>query len=84
MAHMCLVWGVRRCPDGGGVGRDRGGGKSNRRRRHVLTVKFRQPSHEFTFNVDIDLISKLTILTLMISQVHFCMSILESIVYAGN
>ena len=32
----------------------------------MLTVNFRQPSHEFTFNVGIDLISKLTILTLMI------------------
>jgi CO dehydrogenase/acetyl-CoA synthase alpha subunit len=36
----------------------------------MLTVNFRQPSHEFTFGVGIDLISKLTILTLMIYQVH--------------
>jgi hypothetical protein len=33
---------------------------------YLLMVNFRQPNHEFTFGVDIDLISKLTILTLMI------------------
>jgi hypothetical protein len=50
----------------------------------MLTVNFRQPSHEFTFNVGIDLISNLMILTLMICQVHLCMLNLESIVYSRN
>jgi hypothetical protein len=50
----------------------------------LLTVNFHQPSYEFTFNVGIDLISKLMILTLMICQVHLCMSILEYIIYTGN
>jgi hypothetical protein len=49
----------------------------------VLTVNFRQLSHEFTFNVGIDLISKLTILTLIIYQVRTHMWFLEFIVYAG-
>ena len=39
----------------------------------VLMVNFRQPSHEFTFGVGIDLISKLMILTLIIYQVRTCM-----------
>jgi hypothetical protein len=47
----------------------------------LLTVNFRQPNHEFTFNVGIDLISKLTILTLMICQVRTCMWYLALIVY---
>jgi hypothetical protein len=49
----------------------------------LLTVNFCQPSHEFTFSVGIDLISKLTILTLMIYQVHTRMWFLEFIVYIG-
>jgi hypothetical protein len=49
----------------------------------VLIVNFRQSSHEFTFNVGIDLISKLTILTLMIYQVRTRMWFLEFIIYAG-
>jgi hypothetical protein len=36
----------------------------------MLTVNLRQPSHEFTFGVGIDLISKLTILTLIICHVR--------------
>jgi hypothetical protein len=46
-------------------------------------VNFYQPSHEFTFNVGIGLISKLTILTLIIYQVCTHMWFLEFIVYAG-
>jgi hypothetical protein len=34
MARTRLVGGVGWCSDGGGVGRQWGGGKSNRRRRH--------------------------------------------------
>jgi hypothetical protein len=49
----------------------------------ILTVNFRQPSHQSTFGVGIDLISKLTILTLMICQVHIRMWFFEFIVYAG-
>jgi hypothetical protein len=45
-------------------------------------VNFRQPSHEFTFNVGIDLISKLKILTLIIYQVRSRMWYVETIVYA--
>jgi hypothetical protein len=48
-----------------------------------LTVDFRQPSHEFTFGVGIDLKSKLTILTPMIYQVCTRMWFLEFIVYTG-
>jgi hypothetical protein len=47
----------------------------------MLTVNFRQPSHEYTFSVGIDLISKLTILTLMICHVRTRMWYLEFIVY---
>jgi hypothetical protein len=36
----------------------------------MLTLNFRQPSHAFSLNVGIDLISKLTILTLMICHVR--------------
>jgi hypothetical protein len=46
-------------------------------------VNFHQPSHEFTFSVGIDLISKLMILTLMIYQVRTRMWFLEFIVYTG-
>jgi hypothetical protein len=49
----------------------------------LLTVKFGAPSHEFTFNVGIDSISKLTVLTPLIYQVHSCMWFLEYVVYAG-
>jgi hypothetical protein len=49
----------------------------------MLTVNFRQASHEFTFNVGIDSISKLTILTFIIYQVCTRMWYLEFIVYAG-
>jgi hypothetical protein len=49
----------------------------------LLTVNFRQPSHELTFNVGIDLISKLTILTLIMYQVHTRRWYLEFIVYVG-
>jgi hypothetical protein len=49
----------------------------------LLTVNFRQPSHKFTFGVGIDLISKLTILTLMIYQVCTRMWFLEFIFYVG-
>jgi hypothetical protein len=47
----------------------------------LLTVNFRQPSHEFTFNVGIDLISKLTILPS--SYIKF-MWVLKFIDCAGN
>jgi hypothetical protein len=49
----------------------------------MFTVNFRQPSHEFTFDVDIGLISKLMILTLMICHVRTRMWYLEFSVYAG-
>jgi hypothetical protein len=49
----------------------------------LLTVNFRQPSHEFTFDVGIDLISKLTILTLRIYKVRTRMWFLEFTVYVG-
>ena len=51
--------------------------------RELLTVNFCQPNHEFTFNVGIDLISKLTILTLIIYQVCTRMWYLKFIIYAG-
>jgi hypothetical protein len=47
-------------------------------------VNFCHPIHEITFNVCIDSISKLTILTLMICQVHTYMWYLEFIVYVGT
>jgi hypothetical protein len=49
----------------------------------MLTVNFRQPSHKFTFNVGIDLISKLIIQTLIMYQVRTRMWYFEFIVYAG-
>jgi hypothetical protein len=49
----------------------------------VLIVNFCQPSHEFTFNLGINLISKLMILTLMIYQVRTHMWFLEFLVYVG-
>jgi hypothetical protein len=49
----------------------------------MLTVKFRQPSHEFTFGVDISYILYPLVLTPLVYQVHSCMSVLEFSVYAG-
>jgi hypothetical protein len=49
----------------------------------VLTVKIRQPSHEFTFGVGISFIPYPLILTPVVKQVHLCMSVLEFSVYAG-
>jgi hypothetical protein len=43
----------------------------------MLTVNFRQPSHEFTLGVGTNLISKLTILTLMICHARTRMWFLE-------
>jgi hypothetical protein len=48
----------------------------------VLTVKIRQPSHEFTFGVGISFIRYPLILTPVVYQVHLCMSVLEFSVYA--
>jgi hypothetical protein len=52
-------------------------------RRWLLTVKIRQPSHEFTFGVGISFIPYPLVLTLVVQQVHLCMSVLEFSVYAG-
>jgi hypothetical protein len=49
----------------------------------VLTVKFRQPSHEFTFGVGMSFISYPLVLTPSVQQVRLCMSVLEFSVYAG-
>jgi hypothetical protein len=49
----------------------------------MLTVKFYQPSHEFTFGVDISFILYPLVLTPLVYQVHSCMSVLEFSVYAG-
>ena len=49
----------------------------------MLAVDFHQPSHEFTFNVGINLIFTLTILTLIICQVRTRAWYLEFIVYTG-
>jgi hypothetical protein len=49
----------------------------------MLTVKFRQPSHEFTFSVGMSFISYPLVLTPLIYQVHSCMSVLEFSVYPG-
>jgi hypothetical protein len=49
----------------------------------LLTVKFRQPSHEFTFGVGMNFISYPLVLTPVVQQVHLCMSVLEFSVYAG-
>jgi hypothetical protein len=49
----------------------------------MLTVKFRQPSHEFTFGVGMSFISYPMVLTPLVYQVHSCMSVLEFSVYAG-
>jgi hypothetical protein len=49
----------------------------------LLTVKFHQPSHEFTFGVVISFIHYPLVLTPLVQQVHSCMSVLEFSVYAG-
>jgi hypothetical protein len=49
----------------------------------LLTVKIRQPSHEFTFGVGMTFVSYSLVLTLVVYQVHLCMSVLELSVYAG-
>jgi hypothetical protein len=49
----------------------------------MLTVKFCQPSHEFTFGVGMSFISYPLVLTPLVQQVRSCMSVLEFIVYAG-
>jgi hypothetical protein len=49
----------------------------------LLTVKIRQPSHEFTFGVAISFIRYPLVLTPVVQQVHVCMSVLEFSVYAG-
>jgi hypothetical protein len=49
----------------------------------MLIVKFRQPSHEFTFGVGITFISYPLVLTPLVYQVHSCMSVLVFNVYAG-
>jgi hypothetical protein len=49
----------------------------------LLTVKIRQPSHEFTFGVGMSFIPYPLVLTPVVQQVHVCMSVLEFDVYAG-
>jgi hypothetical protein len=49
----------------------------------MLTVKIRQPSHEFTFGVGISFRPYPLVLTPVVYQVHLCMSVLEFSVYAG-
>jgi hypothetical protein len=49
----------------------------------MLTVKFRQPSHEFTFSVGMTFIPYPLVLTPLVYQVRLCMSVLEFSVYAG-
>jgi hypothetical protein len=49
----------------------------------VLTVKIRQPSHEFTFGVGMSFIPYPLVLTPVVKQVHVYMSVLEFNVYAG-
>jgi hypothetical protein len=49
----------------------------------MLTVKIRQPSHEFTFGVGMSFIPYPLVLTPVVQQVHVCMSVLEFNVYAG-
>jgi hypothetical protein len=49
----------------------------------MLTVKIRQPSHEFTFGVGISFIPYPLVLTPVVYKVHLCMSVLEFSVYAG-
>jgi hypothetical protein len=49
----------------------------------MLTVNFRQPSHEFIFGVGMNFISYPLVLTPLVQQVRLCMSVLEFNVYAG-
>jgi hypothetical protein len=49
----------------------------------MLTVKFCQPSHEFTFGVGITFISYPLVLIPLVYQVRSCMLVLEFSVYAG-
>jgi hypothetical protein len=56
-----------------------GGYRSDR----LLTVKFRQPSHEFSFGVDISFKLYPLVVTPLEYQVHSCMSVLEFSIYAG-
>jgi hypothetical protein len=49
----------------------------------MLTVKFRQPSHAFTFGVGMNFISYSLVLTPLAQQVRLCMSVLEFSVYVG-
>jgi hypothetical protein len=49
----------------------------------LLTVKFRQLSHEFTFGVGMTIVSYPLVLTPVVQQVHLCMSVLEFSFYAG-
>jgi hypothetical protein len=51
--------------------------------RPLLMVTFRQPSHEFTFGVDMSFILYPLVLTLLVQQVYSCMLVLEFSVYAG-
>jgi hypothetical protein len=48
----------------------------------MLTVKIRQPSHEFTFGVGISFIPYPLVLNPVVYQVHLCMSVLKFSVYA--
>jgi hypothetical protein len=41
----------------------------------MLTVKFRQPSHEFTFGVGMNFISYPLVLTPLVYQVRLCMAV---------
>jgi hypothetical protein len=49
----------------------------------LLMMKFHQPSHEFTFGVGISFTPYPLVLTLLVQQVHSCMSVLEFSVYVG-
>jgi hypothetical protein len=51
--------------------------------RMVLTVKFHQPSHEFTFGVGMTFVSYPLVPTPLVWQDHSCMSVSEFSVYAG-
>jgi hypothetical protein len=49
----------------------------------MLTVKIRQPSHEFTFVVGISFIFYPLVLTPVVQQVHLWMSVLELVFMQG-
>jgi hypothetical protein len=61
----------------------KGGQTAGQRAPGLLTVKIRQPSHEFTFGVGMTFVSYSLVLTPVVQQVHLCMSVLELSVYAG-